>query len=312
MPVNTLSMLNTATPSLGAFLRDRRSRLAPGPEVQGRRRTPGLRREEVASRANVSVAWYTWLEQGRGGPPSDEVLERLARALELDAASREMMFLLAQQRPPPRLAPVDLPPVAPAVQRVLDGMPTSPALVKTPTWDVVAWNAAATAVLADYASLPVRERNVLRRIFSDTHAQVAMPDWEDVARFAISVFRIDVARAGNLPEAAELVAELEESSAAFRRLWAENDVRNHAGGIKRLRHPVLGLITLEYSAYSVEDAEGLSVVVFTPTIAAEVRAIERLIAARAHAAQAEEASHGVPALAQPSEIASGAPSKAPA
>ena len=98
MTVNTLP---DPVASLGSFLRDRRARLQPGPDVQGRRRTPGLRREEVATRANVSVAWYTWLEQGRGGPPSNEVLERLARALELDAAGREMLFLLAQQRPPP-------------------------------------------------------------------------------------------------------------------------------------------------------------------------------------------------------------------
>src|SRR5580698_8236229 len=147
MTVNTLP---DPVASLGSFLRDRRSRLQPGQDVRGRRRTPGLRREEVAMRASVSVTWYTWLEQGRGGPPSDEVLERLARALELDATGREILFLLGQQRPPP-LSPSPPPAVTPALQRVLDAFP-NPAIVKTPTWDIVAWNEAARTVLGDYTS----------------------------------------------------------------------------------------------------------------------------------------------------------------
>jgi transcriptional regulator with XRE-family HTH domain len=262
--------------SLGDFLRDRRARLSPGPGAQGRRRTPGLRREEVATRAGVSVTWYTWLEQGRGGPPSDDALERIARALELDAAGREVLFLLARQRPPPR-HPAPPPPVAPSLQRVLDALPTSPAYVKTPAWDIVAWNAAALAVLTDYAALPVRERNVLRRLFGDPAMRASLPDWEEHARFALSVFRIDVARAGGGPEAAALVAELQATSADFRRLWAENDVRNHGAGVKRLQHSVAGLITLEYSAFAVDGADGLSMVVFTPATPADARVIDLLL-----------------------------------
>src|ERR1700679_842377 len=148
--MNTNNLPETAL-SLGGFLRDRRGRLAPGPDAQSRRRTPGLRREEVAARACVSVTWYTWLEQGRGGPPSDEVLERLApglgpgaprpgapfplpppnpprlaRALGRDAPGREVLFLRAQQRPPP-LTPVAPSAVPEALQKVLDSMPNSPA-----------------------------------------------------------------------------------------------------------------------------------------------------------------------------------------
>jgi transcriptional regulator with XRE-family HTH domain len=177
MPTNTLP-----GQTLGGFLRERRARLAPAPGGQGRRRTPGLRREEVAARACVSVTWYTWLEQGRGGPPSDEVLERLTRALELDATGREVLFLLAQQRPPP-LTPVAPSAVPLALQRVLDAMPTSPAIVKTPTWDVVAWNAAAAAVLGDYGEVSIRERNALRRLFDDS-SRAAYPHWEADARSA--------------------------------------------------------------------------------------------------------------------------------
>jgi transcriptional regulator with XRE-family HTH domain len=264
--------------TLGGFLRDRRARLSPGPGAPSRRRTPGLRREEVATRAEVSVTWYTWLEQGRGGPPSDEVLERLARALELDAAGREVLFLLAQQRPPP-LKPTPSPQVPLSLQRVLDAMPMSPAVVKTPAWDIVAWNAAATAVLSDFATLPVVERNVLRRLFSDK-ARRALPDWEADARFALAVFRVDATRAGDYPEAAALAAELQATSADFRRLWAENEVRSHGVGIKRIRHPLAGPLTLEYSAFSVDSGDGLSMIVYTPASPADLRAIALLLSER--------------------------------
>jgi transcriptional regulator with XRE-family HTH domain len=266
--------------SLGGFLRDRRSRLQPGPGAQSRRRTPGLRREEVAARAGVSVTWYTWLEQGRGGPPSDEVLERLARALELDSAGREVLFLLAQQRPPP-LHPAPPSPVAPALQRVLDAMPASPAVVKTPCWDIVAWNRAAAAVLTDYGALPVHERNVLRMLFSAHHVRRSLPDWEADVRFALAAFRIDVARAGGSAEATALAAELQATNADFRRLWAEGEVRSYGVGVKRITHPAVGPLTLEYSAFAVDGAEGLSMVVYTPLSAADVCAVETLIARKA-------------------------------
>jgi transcriptional regulator with XRE-family HTH domain len=279
----TTNTLPGSALDLGGFLRDRRARLPPGPGAQRRRRTPGLRREEVATRAGVSVTWYTWLEQGRGGPPSDDVLERLARALELDDAGREVLFLLAQQRPPP-LKPTPSAPVAPALQRVLDALPISPAIVKTPTWDIVAWNAAAAAVLVDYATLPVHERNVLRLLFGDAVVHAKHPDWEDNARFAIAVFRVDAARAGGSPQADALAAELQATSADFRRLWAENEVRSHWGGQKRLRHPLIGLLSLEYSTFAVDGTDGLSMVVFTPTSPADARAIASLLVDKSRSA----------------------------
>jgi transcriptional regulator with XRE-family HTH domain len=262
--------------TLGAFLRDRRARLLPAPDAPGRRRTPGLRREEVATRAAVSITWYTWLEQGRGGPPSDEVLERLAHALELDAAGREMLFLLAQQRPPP-LSPAPPSAVPPSLQRVLDAFATSPAIVKTPTWDIVAWNTAAAAVLTDYAALPVGERNLLRRLFGELSTTDRWPDWESDARFALAVFRIDVARTGGSPEAVALATELQARSPDFRRMWAENEVSRHWVGRKRIAHPVAGPITLEYSSFAFDAADGLSMVVFTPTTPEATLAIASLI-----------------------------------
>ena len=284
MPANTLPDLHASpTTSLGGFLRDRRERLQPQTGAAGRRRTPGLRREEVAARAGVSITWYTWLEQGRGGPPSEDVLERLAGALELDAAAREMMFLIARQRPPP-VKPAQPSPVGEAIQRVLDAMPTSPAMVKTPTWDIVAWNDAAAALVGVDPALPPRERNSLRRLFCDPAMCSVMPDWEEHARSMVAVFRMDVARMGGSPEADALVAELQAASPDFRRLWAENEVRSHGAGRKRMNNPFVGPFTLEISAFAIDGAEGLTMLVFTPASAADARAIEALMARRAEAA----------------------------
>ncbi|WP_374571827.1 helix-turn-helix transcriptional regulator [Phenylobacterium sp.] len=269
--------------TLGGFLRDRRARLRPQPGAAGRRRTPGLRREEVAARAAVSVTWYTWLEQGRGGPPSDEVLERLSGALELDAAGREMLFLLGRRRQPP-LVPAPTPKVDPVIQHVLDAMPDSPAFVKTPAWDTVAWNAAAVAVFGDYGALPDRERNGLRRLFCHPDVRTILQDWEEIARFAVAVFRIDVARVGGSPEADALAAELREISDDFRRFWAEAEVRSHGVGLKRYMHPAGGALNLEFSTFAVEGAEGLSMVVYTPATAADREIVRRLVAGRAEAA----------------------------
>ena len=138
---------------LGSYLKGRRARLDPAAFgfAVGRRRTPGLRREEVAQRANISPTWYTWLEQGRGGAPSADVLNRIAAALMLTDIEREHVFLLGLGRPPEvRYKAAEG--VTPRLQRLLDALEVSPALIKTATWDVVAWNRAAAAVLTDYGS----------------------------------------------------------------------------------------------------------------------------------------------------------------
>src|SRR6201987_6249495 len=151
---------------LGAYLKDRRAKLDPTAFgfSQGRRRTPGLRREEVAQRANISPTWYTWLEQGRGGAPSADVLDRIARALMLTEVEREHLFLLALGRPP-EVHYQAAEGVTPRLQRVLDALEVSPAFVKTSTWDVVAWNRAA-ASLFDYETRTPEQRNILRLVFS--------------------------------------------------------------------------------------------------------------------------------------------------
>jgi transcriptional regulator with XRE-family HTH domain len=252
--------------SLGEFLKSRRTRLDPASfGFSGRRRTPGLRREEVAQRANISPTWYTWLEQGRGGAPSAEVLERICGALLLTDAEREHLFMLGLGRPPEvRYKLVDG--VSPRLQRLLDSLVASPAIVKTPTWDVVAWNRAAAVVLTDYDTLPPDQRNILRFLFRHPAVRAKQHDWNAVARFVVGAFRADVARAGLASEAAALVDELCGASAEFAALWRDNDVLNHGegDGVKRLEHPKLGSIQLEYSAFSVDGRPDLGMIVYTP------------------------------------------------
>jgi transcriptional regulator with XRE-family HTH domain len=264
--------------SLGDFLKSRRTRLDPASfGFSGRRRTPGLRREEVAQRANISPTWYTWLEQGRGGAPSAEVLERISGALMLTDAEREHLFMLGLGRPPEvRYKPVDG--VSPRLQRLLDSLDASPAIVKTATWDVVAWNRAATVVLTDYAALPAGQRNILHFLFNNSAAREKQHDWQSVARFVVGAFRADVVRAGLISEVGELVDELRTSSAEFDALWRDNDVLSHGDGVKYLRHPKLGTIELEYSAFSVDGRPDLGLIVYTPLDAEVARRIRGLAA----------------------------------
>lgn len=263
---------------LGDYLKDRRARLDPA-ELGlplTRRRTPGLRREEVAARANVSATWYTWLEQGRGGAPSAEVIDQLARALLLTDAEREHLFLLALGRPPEvryRTAGA----VAPLFQRMIDAMELSPVLVRTPTWDVVAWNRAASAVLTDYGAVPVEQRNIVHQIFCNPRIRATQPNWEDVARFVVAAFRADVARAGAATAVEGLVDNLRRRSTEFDMIWRDNDVRSFGQGTKWVRHPTAGMLALEYSAFAVDGRPDLAMVVYNPATRAHSERIRALV-----------------------------------
>lgn len=263
--------------ALGTYLRARRASVDPA--VVGlpvsRRRTPGLRREEVAQRANVSVTWYTWLEQGRGGAPSADVLDRIAGALLLSDVEREHLFLLGLGRPPEvRYQAAEG--VTPRLQRILDALEVCPAFVKTSVWDVVAWNRAAAAVLTDYAALPPDQRNLLRLVFDNPHVRAKQTDWHSVARFVVAGFRASVARTGATAEVAALVDELSRQSPDFAAVWNAHDVRAQGDGSKLLHHPVAGPIALDYSAFDVQGRPDLGLVVYTPVSdddAARVRSL---------------------------------------
>jgi transcriptional regulator with XRE-family HTH domain len=263
---------------LGVYLRDRRAKLDPAAFgfAAKRRRTPGLRREEVAQRANISPTWYTWLEQGRGGAPSADVLDRIARALMLTDVEREHLFLLGLGRQPDVRYRKDEG-VTPRLQRVLDALEPCPALIRTAIWNVVAWNRAATVMLTDYGVLPPEQRNILRLVFLDPKMRAAQYDWESVARFVVGAFRVDAARAGAGEEVEPLVEELCRLSPEFKAMWLDNDVRTHGEVVKHMRHAVLGPLAFEYSAFAVDGRPDLSMVVYNPATPADAQKIRSLV-----------------------------------
>ncbi|MBB3950758.1 helix-turn-helix transcriptional regulator [Aureimonas jatrophae] len=273
-------MSKTSDNALGTFLKNRRTRMDPASfGFGGRRRTQGLRREEVALRANISPTWYTWLEQGRGGAPSADVLERIAKGLMLTEPEREHLFVLGLGRPPAAASYSACDAVTPRLQRVLDAFPASPAIIKTATWDVVAWNRAAATLLTDYSQLPRDQRNILRLVFTNSRVKAAQADWLAVARYVVGAFRAEAARAGARAEIERLVEELSLLSPEFASLWRDNDVSGHADGVKRLRHPEHGLLELEFSAFSVEGRPDLGLIVYNPASPETARRIAALLAA---------------------------------
>ncbi|MBO1073808.1 helix-turn-helix transcriptional regulator [Roseomonas marmotae] len=246
------------------FIRDRRACLAPedvGLQRGARRRTPGLRRDEVAQLAGVGITWYTWFEQGRDIQVSADFLERLSRAFRLNATERSHLFTLAQQRPPPHRPPQETR-LPDAVRRILASL-HMPACVMTRRWDVVAWNAPAIEILGDFAALPEDERNILHLIFTSSGFQQRMASWEEDARGTLEKFRLDFARADGDPGFAALVAELAARSADFAKWWPRQEVRPVGDGMKRLRHPRHGVLEFQHATFSVEGGSELRMVVYT-------------------------------------------------
>ncbi|WP_445191520.1 helix-turn-helix transcriptional regulator [Sphingomonas sp. Tas61C01] len=273
-------MAREAQNPLGTYLRDRRARLDPAALGfgSGRRRTPGLRREEVASRANISPTWYTWLEQGRGGAPSANVLDRIAKGLMLTEPEREHLYMLGLGRPPEaRYQPVSG--ITPRLQSVLDAMPFSPAIIKTAMWDVVGWNRAAALLLTDYSKLPREGRNILRLMFASDHVRARNADWDSIARFVVGAFRADVTRAGAIESAAatDLVAELSRISPEFAALWQDNEVVSHNEGTKRIHHPVTGLLAMEFSTFAVEGRPELGMIIYNPATPSDAERLRLLL-----------------------------------
>lgn len=263
---------------VGAFLKARRARLDPIAcgLSSVRRRTPGLRREEVAERAHISAKWYTFLEQGRGGAPSAGVLDRLSGALELTQAEREHLFHLVQPRHNPN--PGDAAErVSPALRLLLDAMEFIPAFVKTPTWDIIAWNRAAAVALTDYGVLPPGKRNLLRLLFSEPGARAVIFDWESNARFTVAAFRLETARAGSSEAAAALVEELSRSSRDFADMWRDQEVGRSGKGVKRIEHPSAGPLTFEYATFAVDEQPDLGLVVFTPATSIDTERVRKLV-----------------------------------
>jgi transcriptional regulator with XRE-family HTH domain len=248
-----------AKPELREFLRSRRARITPeeaGLRPQpGARRVPGLRREEVALLAGVSVDYYVRLERGRNINVSETVLDALARALNLDDIERGHLFALAR---PVRTQRRSIPPqrVRPGLYRVLDSLADIPAMVVGRRLDVLASNRMARALITDFEAMPSWDRNMARYLFLDPRARELYLDWAAGARSAVSALHLYAGRHPHDPQLAKLVGELSVRDEDFRRWWADHDVFRHTFGTKRMRHPVVGELTLDYEALTdTEDPE---------------------------------------------------------
>ncbi|QES51900.1 transcriptional regulator [Streptomyces venezuelae] len=256
--------MSTAT-SLSGFLRTRRARLHPQdvalPDFGGVRRVAGLRREEIAQLAGVSVDYYTRIEQGRVSNCSDTVLDALARALRLNEDERRHLYHLA--RPQRTAGPARRQSVRPMLQRLLDELKDVPAMVMGRRMDILAWNPAACALLGNYGDLEPAERNIARITFLDPASRELYADWSSCARENVAYLRLEAGRShpGD-PRLAHLIGELSAKSSDFRRLWAEHPVQDKTSGTKRFRHPVVGELELIYETLRAADDPGQALITY--------------------------------------------------
>lgn len=225
-----------------------------------RRRTPGLRREEVAQLAFISTEYYTRLEQARGPRPSREVLTGLARALRLSNAERDHLHHLAGEPPAPPAGPPRE--VRRSILDLLDRLPNAAATVISASFEVIAWNDLAAALMEDFSALPRRDRNLVRKVFLGDRGIYGVSDAANFARNSARRLRATVARYPDDPELAELVRDLLAGSAEFRDLWASHDVSDEPTMVKTFRHPLVGPITLNCDVLDIADRDQ-RVVIYT-------------------------------------------------
>jgi transcriptional regulator with XRE-family HTH domain len=266
---------------LAAFLRNRRARIAPeqvGLPRGTRRRTPGLRRGEVALLAGVTPEWYSKLEQGRDIHVSVQLLESLASVLELDADERTYLFLLALRQPPPveMSSPVT---INPAFQQFLRQLGPTPACVIDARLNVVEWNAAFYATVGGYsATTSERERNMIWRLFTPPLVRQESEEWQNLARVFLAQFRAGYGRFINDPWWSTQIAELSRISPAFRELWGHHDVLNRPEGCKSIRHPLVGELTLDFFLLQPVDSCDLRLLIYSPrSNSGTAEKIERLL-----------------------------------
>jgi transcriptional regulator with XRE-family HTH domain len=251
---------------LADFLRRRRESITPdqvGLPTGGRRRTPGLRREEVALLAGVGTTWYTWLEQGRDVRASFEVLEAVARALRLTPAERTHLMLLGRGEEPPACK-YSAERVSASLRRMIENLGANPAYVLGRRWDYLTWNAAAVAVLGDFGAIPRGERNHVWLHFMDPARREMFSDWERASRLMVAKFRADHASQLGDPAFEQLITALRKSSPEFCRQWKRHEVARGGGGRKELHHPVAGTLVFEHAVFSPLEVPEQRLVLYTP------------------------------------------------
>jgi transcriptional regulator with XRE-family HTH domain len=252
---------------LADFLRKRRESIRPedvGLQNAGRRRTPGLRREEVAQLAGVGTTWYTWLEQGRDVRASLDVLEALARAMRLTPAERVHVILLGRgEEAPP--SPGRAERVSPTLRRMIESLGSSPAFVLGRRWDYLAWNSAAAALFGDFEKLPRGARNHVWQLFMDPGRREMLADWEHSCRQCVAKFRADSARHIGDPSFEQLIDALRSASPEFCKAWKRHEVARAGEGRKVLCHPVAGTLVFDHAVFSPAEAPEQRLILYTPT-----------------------------------------------
>jgi transcriptional regulator with XRE-family HTH domain len=250
---------------LAAFLRSRRERITPqqvGLPPSRRRRTPGLRREEVAHLAGVGVTWYTWLEQGRDINASAQVLEAIARTLLFDAHERAHLFTLAGVTDTTIAAECQT--LAPTTQLLLDQLEPYPAVVVNGRCDLLAFNGVWATIFPHIDGIPVEDRNILWFLFTDAAWRKAIVDWDDTATRLVAQYRAAMAEHVAEPAWKSLVARLHRASPEFTAMWERHDVRGPENRVKRVLHPTEGLLKLDFTYLWLGQRLATRLVAYTP------------------------------------------------
>jgi transcriptional regulator with XRE-family HTH domain len=267
---------------LSNFLRTRRDRMTPadvGLPATFRRRTPGLRREEVAQLAGMSATWYTWLEQKRPIGVSPTVLDNLARVLRLDPAERVQLFQLALSRPVLD-SPSKPETVSPLLRRLLDEPNSTPLLVLGRRWDILAWNRAAQAFFIDFEQVPANERNMLWLLFTNSALRSFLVNWRARAQDTLARFRVDYGRHAGDAHFVQLVERLNSVNPDFAEWWPRHDIRPITEGRYDYDHPLVGRMIVENTMFSVVDNPELRLVVFLAAAASNsIAKMQKLVAA---------------------------------
>jgi transcriptional regulator with XRE-family HTH domain len=267
---------------LAEFLRGRRARISPtdvGLSPGMRRRTPGLRREEVAQLAGVGVTWYTWLEQGRDINASAQVLDAIARTLRFDELERSHLFTLAGTADGNN-SPTKCAQLTPAAELVLDRLEPYPALAVNARFDILDYNRVWLSAFPRLESLPREDRNCLWLIFTCQEWRRTVLDWDEAAARMVAQFRASMAEHVAEPAWKNLVARLNRSSPEFAEMWARHDIRGPETAIKRIQHPLVGLLRLTYTYLWLDPGLGTRIVTYTPVdnrTAAKLQSLQRTL-----------------------------------
>lgn len=253
---------------LADFLKTRRAKILPsqvGLQDTMRRRTPGLRREEVAQLAGVGLTWYTWLEQGRDIHVSVQVIESLSRVLLLDKEERIHLYLLANQP-----LPVDIPQyhgtISPVLQHVLDRLVDCPSLITDQRWNVIGWNTEACLLFGEFSQMNSRERNIVWAMFTDEKYKSLYEDWEFYAKVLVGKFRSSCGKYVEDAWLTQFIKELKEQSKFFEDLWSLHEIQTNSEIDKKLNHPMVGKLEFEVCNFELADNTALKMIVHTPKV----------------------------------------------